>query len=832
MNRFTKVLARLKRATRSEYHAFWRSQPVKPNTVLYEAFAGNGMLCNPEAIFRTLLAAADQQHLRHIWVLTDFDRYCETIAEFASDARVSFVKYRSLGYFRALATSGTLINNSTFPPDFGKRPGQTYLNTWHGTPLKHMGYDIPHGGLQTGNILRNFVAADYLLAANSFMTDTMYASAYKLRGIFRGVVVEEGYPRIDRQFLESGEAADARARLTAAGLAIGEREIILYAPTWKGASFHRPLDDVDELLARVAELESLIDTDRYCVLLKTHQVVHEFASLRPELNRVLVPNGLPSNLILGVTAVLVTDYSSIFFDFLPTERPILFLTPDLADYDDSRGLYLVPEDWPGPVCATVPQLADQINQLSNDPPAAWAERYRVAQERFTALDDGRASERIVDIVFRQKREGYRIRQLADDARESVLIHLGGMRPNGITTSALNLLNSIDHTRFDVSALFPLTTRASENPEQQQIHPETRMFPRVGGMNGSKLFQAERHLALRIGATGEHARNRRQDRLWDEEWARCFGASRFDYVIDFSGYSPFWATLLLHSPKAMRSIWLHNDMAADAHRAVGGRRRLLLSLTGVFRLYADFDHLVSVSPALAEINRRKLELYAAPEKFSAALNTVDFVSILTASHELAITPGEPGSARSPISAAAIESVLADPELTVFVTVGRLSPEKNQARLVRAFARIHAENAATRLLLVGDGPLYGDLVQLVAELGLGDVVTLAGLQLNPWGIMVRSSCFVLSSDYEGQPMVILEALVLGLPVVTVDFGSVGNALPLGLGLIVPQSEDGLVEGMQRFLAGTLSTRPFDYTGYNRKAINEFYPAIGAERPADTE
>ena len=828
MIRLTKVLSRLKRAARAEYHSLWRSRPVRSDTVLYESFAGNGMLCNPEAIFRTLLAAPDQQHLRHIWVLADFDRYAETMAEFDSDDRVRFVKYRSLSYFQALATSGTLINNSTFPPDFGKRPGQVYLNTWHGTPLKHMGYDIPHGGLQTGNILRNFLAADYLLAANSFMTDTMYNSAYKLRGIFRGVVIEEGYPRIDRQFLDSNQVSDARARLTAAGLAIGDREIILYAPTWKGASFHRPLDDVDELLARVAELESRIDTDKYCVLLKTHQVVHEFASLRPALNRVLVPNSLPTNVVLGVTAGLITDYSSIFFDFLPTNRPIFFLTPDFADYDGSRGLYLAPDDWPGPVCATVREVAEQITALTAGPPVAWAGRYRAAQERFAALDDGRSSERIVDVVFRQKRDGYRIRTLAEDSRKSVLIHLGGMRPNGITTSALNLLNSIDHTKFDVSALFPLTTRASENPEQQQIHPETRMFPRVGGMNGSKLLQAERHLALRVRATGMHARNRRQNQLWDEEWARCFGASRFDYVIDFSGYSPFWATLLLHSPPAVRSIWLHNDMAADAQRIIGGRRRLLLSLTGVFRLYKDFDHLVSVSPALAEINRRDLTRFAAPDKFGAALNTVDFDSIVASAKTLNSTDGESGSGHPTISAALLGSILADPKLTVFVTVGRLSPEKNQARLVRAFARVHAENAATRLILVGDGPLFDDLSGLISELGLDGVAVLAGLQLNPWGIMARSSCFVLSSDYEGQPMVILEALVLGLPVVTVDFGSVGNALPVGMGIVVPQTVDGLVAGMQRYLSGTLVTRPFDYTGYNRKAISEFYPAIGVEAP----
>ena len=234
----------------------------------------------------------------------------------------------------------------------------------------------------------------------------------------------------------------------------------------------------------------------------------------------------------------------------------------------------------------------------------------------------------------------------------------------------------------------------------------------------------------------------------------------------------------------------------------------------------------MSPALAEINRRELARFADPQKFVAALNTVDFDSIVRAAETLAVTGGDPESARPPVEVALIESIVADPALTVFVSVGRLSPEKNQARLVRAFAQVFAENAAVRLIVVGDGPLFGELSALITELGLDDVAILAGLQLNPWGIMARSSCFVLSSDYEGQPMVILEALVLGLPVITVDFGSVGNALPVGMGLVVPQTVGGLVTGMQSFVSGTLKTRSFDYSGYNRKAISEFYPAIGAE------
>jgi glycosyltransferase involved in cell wall biosynthesis len=167
----------------------------------------------------------------------------------------------------------------------------------------------------------------------------------------------------------------------------------------------------------------------------------------------------------------------------------------------------------------------------------------------------------------------------------------------------------------------------------------------------------------------------------------------------------------------------------------------------------------------------------------------------------------------------------PGVRTFVTASRLSPEKNHARLIKAFDRVHQEDPDTRLVILGSGPLRGALDQLVNDLGLRAAVNLAGHQANPYGVMAGSDCFVLSSDYEGQPMVLLEALVLGLPVVTTAFASVADALPEGCGLVVDRSERALADGMRKFLHGEVPTQPFDYVAYNRQATEEFYRAIGA-------
>lgn len=816
-----RVLAsRGRRAMRHEVHAYWRRRPVDTNVVFYESFAGNGMLCNPEAIFRALHADPEFAHLTHVWSLRSRDENRRTVREFARDPAVQFVRPGGLRYYRALATSGFLVNNATFPPEFSKRDGQLYLNTWHGTPLKKMGYDIGDPASRVANVVRNFLMADYLLSASSFMTETMYEDAHRLRQIYRGRFIETGYPRIDRQFGDRAARSGTRNRLASDGVCLDGRTIVLYAPTWKGTNFNHPEDDIAELVKRVSELESRLDASRYVVLLKTHQVVHRFAASVEGLRGRLVSNEIPTNALLAITDMLVTDYSSIFFDFLATDRPIFFLTPDIADYAGYRGLYLEPDTWPGPVSATVELLAEEILALEDSPRSDEVlERYAAARRRFTPLEDGHATERVIDIVFRRSAANGQVFETATDDRTTILINGGGLRSNGITTSLLNLLNAIDHSRCDVSVVFPVSRNRRVLENQRRIHPAVRQFARVGGMNGSKVSYLRRHVALARGDIAAHSTSQRA--FWDDEWSRCFGGSRFDHVIDFSGYSPFWATLLLHAPGSIRSIWLHNELRADLHRNEGIRDRMFRDLRAIFSLYRDFDHLVSVSPSLSNVNARSLGDFADPSAFTSAENLVNPTQVLEDSRAEP-TADRPRSQIGASSPAWLELLRDHPTSSVFVSVGRLSPEKNHARLVRAFAVVHEANPATALVIVGDGPLFDELQGIIRDLGLGGAVWLAGHQSNPHALMAAADCFVLSSNYEGQPMVLLEAAIIGLPIVTVEFATVGDALPGG-GLVVPPTVDGLAAGMVAFLEGDVSPSTFDTDTYNRSAMEGFIRVI---------
>ncbi|WP_277454049.1 glycosyltransferase [Janibacter sp. DB-40] len=856
-----KTLKSARRVGSQEWRAYWHERPLDDNSVFYESFAGNGVLCNPEAIFRALVDDPEFAHLTHVWSLSPQMWSSRIRAEFAQHPRVRFVRYKSPQYYRALSTSRYLFNNATFPPEFIKRDGQVYVNTWHGTPFKTMGYDEPGGGPNARNVIRNFLSADYLLAANRFMAERMYEEAYRLTNIHPGRIITEGSPRVDRQFLDEVGRDRVRGRLTAAGVALGdEQKVVLYAPTWRGESFQQPANDVVLLAKRVRELKRQLPSDQQ-VLLRVHQQVYAFALEHPELSDILVPNEIPSNEVLGITDVLVTDYSSIFFDFLATGRPIVFFAPDMSAYDGYRGLYLDTKHLPGPLVRTAGQLARVLvadgSGADDDPAVSHRDAYDAARERFASREDGRACERIIDVVLRGSTRDHDVRPVRSDGRTRILMYLGGMRPNGITTSALNLLNNIDHDRYDVSVFYQHSASEEVQANEARIQPRVRVLPRIGAMLWSLRTEGQRTKALQGGERVREEPLDQAERMFAHEWRRCFGLAEFDHIVDFSGYAAFWALLLRQGEARSHSIWLHNDLKADQMREVDGRRPHEANLGSVFNAYAGYDHLVSVSSALMEINRTNLADAASAEKHTFARNTIDagYISRMAygerneAGEErptatlpagdlsLAVRTLADVHGLDPLEAAVerhrtVSEVIPPKDgVRTFVTVGRLSPEKNHERLIRAFALVHQENPATRLVIIGGGPLEGYLVEVVRDLGLSDAVTIAGQRSNPHVVLSKADVFVLSSDYEGQPMVILEARVLGLPVVATKFDSVSGALPEGVGLVVERDEAALAEGMRAALLGEVPNPTFDAAAYNAEATEDFYRVLGSA-PASRE
>lgn len=842
--------SKVKRLIKNEIRNIWQNYPIQNKTVLFESFSGNGMLCHPEALFRRMLNRNEFSDFKFIWVLNDFERYAHSVAEFKSDPRVKFVRYLSFEYYKYLNTSEYLINNVSFPTQFVKKPGQIYVNTWHGIPLKKMGYDIEGRASDAKNIVRNFLAADYLLSSSRSMTNSMYANAFKMENIFEGVVVEEGSPRTDRQYERSVSTKEFNRRLHEEGLIADDREIILYAPTWKGESYFSPFTDASALQQIITKIEATLDTSRFRVMLKAHQVVSDVVSDIPSLRNNVIPNSVPTNVALGAASYLITDYSSIFFDFLPTKRPILFYIPDLLDYREYRDLYLEPDDLPGPVCQNADDLILSLQKSIAAPSKCVSgySQYSALEKEFTSSDDGNVCDRVIDSIFLGNLSSYKTTRLNSGSKSKLLIYVGGMIPNGITTSALNLLDNIDYEIYDVTVLCPFSSNETQQRSFRQVNSKARLMFRFGTFNGGYVENALRLRILKNGSSSFGAKFRNQKKLWTREWLRCFGNAHFDHMIDFSGYTSFWGTLFLHGPAKSRAIWMHNDLAADAHRSIDGNMPLKSGLFSTFSIYKNFDKLVSVSQGLAEINALSLEKWADKSKFTWSSNTINAGKIRTmarvAEHGPGVSAAVDKVTRSRNIGNLVTAIIdqsnptkkshlasdteasASPAFFTFFSAGRLSPEKNHRRLIEAFKLVHEKNPQTRLVIAGDGPLREQLQDQIIRLGLSESVKLVGHMSNPYRLMANSDVFVLSSDYEGQPMVLLEALVLGLPVITTSFGSVKGALPPNVGTIVDKNVSSLADAMYGHTIENGVYEPFDVRGYNERAMSEFYRIFGQE------
>jgi glycosyltransferase involved in cell wall biosynthesis len=297
-------------------------------------------------------------------------------------------------------------------------------------------------------------------------------------------------------------------------------------------------------------------------------------------------------------------------------------------------------------------------------------------------------------------------------------------------------------------------------------------------------------------------------LFDREWDRVFGRARFDHVLNVEGYGPYWAMLLSRAP-SHRSVWLHNQLWTDAHKYVEGKQPNRERLLAVFSTYPAYHELVSVSEPLSRLNAQDLGRFAGAARFVSVRN------MLPAAELVALRASEGGRERAGSS--------------TFVSVGRLSPEKGHALVVSAFRHVLDAVSSARLLLLGEGPERGDLEKLVADLGLDDVVEIAGHVDDALERVSRSACLVLASSHEGAPMVILEARSLGVPVIAADFPSVEGVLPQGTGTVVPRDVRSLAEAMLRTLRHENGT-VLDPYAWNASAREELRTLVSRTVPDD--
>ncbi|MET9394745.1 bifunctional glycosyltransferase family 2 protein/CDP-glycerol:glycerophosphate glycerophosphotransferase [Streptomyces sp. NPDC006624] len=365
--------------TRLRY-AVWRRLPLDENLVVYCAYWGRGYACNPAAIHAKARELAP--HLRAVFLV-------EPDAVGGMPPGVEYAVIGSRRYWEVLARAKYLVNNANFADAVVKRPGSVHLQTQHGTPLKKMGADqaaYPVVAAATGSMAKLLARVDrwdYNLTSNRHSTQ-MWERAFPSTH----ETLEYGYPRNDVYCTASaGDVARVRAQL---GVPEGKKAL-LYAPTHRdyATGFASGLD--------LAEFCEAIG-DEYVVLLRAHYF-YDGGPGRGGGRIIDVTGHRSSEDVCLAADALITDYSSIMFDYANLDRPIVVYADDWDVYRETRGVYFdLMECPPGRVARTPGELAAVFRD------GGWADESAAAlraafRERFCQFDDGRAAERVVRRVL-------------------------------------------------------------------------------------------------------------------------------------------------------------------------------------------------------------------------------------------------------------------------------------------------------------------------------------------------------------------------------------------------------------------------------------------------
>src|SRR5699024_11696920 len=263
-----------------------------------------------------------------------------------------FVKKGSDAYFKYICSAKYLICNSTFVPYVVRKPDQLYLQTSHGIFYKTVGHDSAKTPVGVAGSTRNLLQATHIIVPNEYMAEKQPKS-YSIKDINSGDIAKIGYPRIDVTL----NITDDMKQQIGAKLGIDlAKKIVVYAPTWRGTKSDSRFDSTK----LIQDLKMLSELD-VNVVFRGHPISCSLLKKVKLPENILVPTpDILTNELLGLADILISDYSSVFFDFIVTERPIIHYLYYVDDYTRDRCYNLSEDELPGSVAKTSEQLVASV----------------------------------------------------------------------------------------------------------------------------------------------------------------------------------------------------------------------------------------------------------------------------------------------------------------------------------------------------------------------------------------------------------------------------------------------------------------------------------------
>ena len=378
------------------YKLTYKLVSVDNQLVIFISFHGRGYSDNPRAIYEQMKKDPRFKDYRFIWFIKNHKEKNIQIPG------AEIKEYFSFPYFYYLSKAKYWIINCKMPTYICKKPEQVYLQTWHGTPLKRLAHDIIapedatfyRSGVSFEKMCHSYDVDveryNYMISPNKFCTE-VFQTSFR---IDRERLIETGYPRND--FITNATIKEIEQLKKKFHLPL-DKKIVLYAPTWRDNSYVAA-GYTFELEANFHKWKEILG-DEYVVVFKPHYLIINKYEGDHSLDGFLYSINADSeiNELYVLSDILITDYSSVFFDYAVLNRPIYFYMYDLEQYkDELRGFYLdIYTELPGKIYEDESKMLLDIKDHIYD--YSFLEKFN---ERFNSEQTGNCAQKVIDIVFK------------------------------------------------------------------------------------------------------------------------------------------------------------------------------------------------------------------------------------------------------------------------------------------------------------------------------------------------------------------------------------------------------------------------------------------------
>lgn len=369
---------------------------IKKNIIIFESFNGKIPADNPLAIYQAYIDNNQENNKYCFWSVKK---------EFVLESHIKFpniqiIERFSLKWMLIVPRANFWIFNSRMPTWLNKNKHTRYIQTWHGTPLKKLGLDIEEVAISNSDdktykmeFIKEAQRWDILLAQNSYS-----AQIFKRAFDFKNELLEIGYPRND-YLVQQKNNYETINHLKQQFFNQNIEKIgktILYAPTWRDDYFISEGIYKFTLPFNLQQIFSILnETDK--LIIRPHYLVKDAIDITGYEDKVIIASECDINELYLISDLLITDYSSVMFDYAILEKPMLFFAYDYEHYKDKlRGFYFDYQAVPGPIAKTEAEFYLKIEEfIKIGDYVEFAHSKKIFLKKFCSLENGQSSQYIV-----------------------------------------------------------------------------------------------------------------------------------------------------------------------------------------------------------------------------------------------------------------------------------------------------------------------------------------------------------------------------------------------------------------------------------------------------